>query len=222
MNSIIIEDLCLSFGQGDNIVHVLSHMNIEIASEDNTAIVGPSGSGKTSLLMLLAGLERSTSGKIEIFKQKITQMNEDELTIFRRQIGVIFQDFHLLNAMTALENAALPLQLVHDKDAYEKARDMLNNVGLGHRLNHYPGQLSGGEQQRVALARALVIKPKLILADEPTGNLDQETGSKIIDIMFDLSQNHDCQIILITHDMQLASRCHKQIKIVNGQILSHQ
>lgn len=218
--NIIINDLCLSFGKPPQQTQVIDHINLEISHDENIAIVGPSGSGKTSLLMLLAGLEQATSGKISLFGHDITAMSEDELTIFRRHIGIIFQDFHLLGAMSALENVALPLQLNQDANAFEKAKDMLARVGLDHRTHHYPGQLSGGEQQRVALARALAITPRLILADEPTGNLDQDTGNKIIDLMFSLSQDENCQIILITHDMQLADQCDRKVKITNGKIIA--
>lgn len=183
------------------------------------SIIGPSGSGKTSLMMLMAGLETPTAGNVVIHNQDITHFSEDRLAGFRRDtLGIVFQNFHLVPTMTAIENVALPLEFAGHKDAFAYAKNMLESVGLGARTGHFPSQLSGGEQQRVALARALVMKPKILLADEPTGNLDQDTGQHIIDLMFELHKEHNTTLILITHDSSLAERCERQIVIKDGAL----
>ena len=204
-------------------INILSGIAMEVAAGEAVGIVGPSGSGKTSLLMVLAGLEQATSGHIAIDGQPITGLSEDALARFRRDtVGIVFQAFHLIPTMTALENAALPLELAGRRDAEDRARDSLQAVGLGHRLTHLPGQLSGGEQQRVALARAFAPAPRLLLADEPTGNLDVATGRAVMDLMFDMQARHGTTLLLITHDPGLAARCDRRIHIADGRILPEQ
>ncbi len=204
-------------------INILSGIAMEVAAGEAVGIVGPSGSGKTSLLMVLAGLEQATSGRIAVDGQPITGLSEDALARFRRDtVGIVFQAFHLIPTMTALENAALPLELAGRRDAEDRARDSLQAVGLGHRLTHLPGQLSGGEQQRVALARAFAPAPRLLLADEPTGNLDVATGRAVMDLMFDMQARHGTTLLLITHDPGLAARCDRRIHIADGRILPEQ
>lgn len=184
------------------------------------SVVGPSGSGKTSMLMVIAGLEAATGGEVQVCGQDLRRMNEDNLALFRRDnVGIVFQGFHLIPTMTALENVAIPLELSGRDDAFDAAAESLKSVGLGHRLDHYPGQLSGGEQQRVALARAFGIRPRLLLADEPTGNLDGKTGQQIIDLMFGLTAEHDTTLLLITHDPALAERCGRCIHMADGVLV---
>ena len=190
-------------------------------SGEAIGIVGPSGSGKTSLLMLIAGLERATSGTLEVAGTSLEGKNEDSLAAFRRDtIGIIFQSFHLIPTMTALENVAVPLEFRGVADAMTVAEEKLKRVGLGHRLTHYPGQLSGGEQQRVAIARALASGARILLADEPTGNLDQETGEQIIKLLFELKKQEGASLLLITHDRALAKRCDRIAEVRDGKIIS--
>ena len=199
-------------------VNILSGVDLEIMSGEAVGIVGPSGSGKTSLLMLLAGLERATGGTVEVAGQELTAMNEDALARFRRQtVGIVFQSFHLIPTMTALENVSVPLELASVPDAVELAAASLVSVGLGHRLTHLPGQLSGGEQQRVALARAFAPRPRLLLADEPTGNLDAATGQAVMDLLFGMRETLGTTLLLITHDPALATRCGRQVRIADGR-----
>lgn len=201
-------------------VDILRGVNLRLKAGESLGLVGPSGSGKSTLLMAMAGLERTTSGTINVAGQDITHLSEDELAHFRRDhMGIVFQSFHLVPTMTAVENVALPLELAYQKDALEKARGMLAAVGLDHREQHYPAQLSGGEQQRVALARALVGKPNLLLADEPTGNLDQRTGEQIMDLLFKLSAEAGTTLFLITHDASLASRCDRVLHMRDGKLV---
>lgn len=182
-------------------------------------VVGPSGSGKTTMLMVTAGLERITSGRVAVAGQDYAALDEDGLALFRRDnIGIVFQSFHLIPTMSALENVAVPLEFAGRTDAFDQAEEQLKAVGLSHRLGHYPGQLSGGEQQRVALARAFAVKPKLLLADEPTGNLDGGTGQQIIELLFELHANSNTTLMLITHDMKLAGRCDRVVRIGDGVI----
>lgn len=210
-------DLHMPSGAGD--VHILRDISLNLPPAKTVSIVGPSGSGKTTLLMVLGGLEKPSSGQIHVNGENITRLNEDALAAFRRDnIGIIFQSFHLIPSMTALENVAVPLEFAGAPDAFDKAKAALEAVGLGHRLTHYPGQLSGGEQQRTAIARAFVTAPRLILADEPTGNLDHDTGQKVIDLMFDLSRRNGTTLVLVTHDSALAARCDIQISIRDGRI----
>ncbi|NQV47146.1 MAG: ABC transporter ATP-binding protein [Rhodospirillaceae bacterium] len=200
-------------------VNILRGIDLSVNAGDTVGIVGPSGSGKTSLLMVIAGLEGATAGDIAVAGQSLNSMNEDELALFRRRhVGIVFQNFHLIPTMTALENAAIPLEFAGMDDAFERARAELDAVGLGHRLDHYPGQLSGGEQQRVALARAFVSEPTVLLADEPTGNLDGETGHKIMDLLFGLKDRCNTTFLLVTHEPELASRCSRIVHMLDGRI----
>jgi putative ABC transport system ATP-binding protein len=183
------------------------------------AVVGPSGSGKTSLLMVIAGLERATSGGVIVAGHALQGLDEDQLARVRgAEIGIVFQSFHLVPTMTALENVALPLEFAGRADAEAAAAELLDEVGLAHRVQHFPAELSGGEQQRVAIARALVGRPKLLLADEPTGNLDTRTGQQIIDLLFDLQQRHGATLVLVTHDTALAAKCSRTIRMADGRI----
>ena len=209
----------LSLGRGAARVHILRDVALTIGKGEAVGIVGASGSGKSTLLMIMAGLERPDKGEVEIDGVKLGALNEDALARFRGQrIGIVFQSFHLIPTMTALENVAAPLELAGDGDASERARAELAEVGLGDRLSHYPAQLSGGEQQRVALARALSPRPSLLIADEPTGNLDETTGRAIIDMIFDLPARFGATLALVTHDSALASRCDRVIRMRSGRI----
>ena len=212
-----LKNISLSLDSGAGQVDILKDVSLNIKKGETIAIVGPSGSGKTTLLMVLSGLQLPTDGAVQISGAPITEMDEDALATFRRDnIGIVFQNFHLIPTMTALENVATPLEFASRKDAFKQAEKTLKAVGLGHRLNHYPGQMSGGEQQRVALARALVVKPKLLLADEPTGNLDSETGEKIIQQLFGLAKSAGTTLVLVTHDKTLAARCARQVTMADG------
>lgn len=198
---------------------VLHGVNLDIAAGESVAVVGPSGSGKTTLLLLLAGLDHPDAGAIEIQGTRLDELSADELADLRRdRLGIVFQSFHLIPSLTALGNVSLPLEIAGHPDADARARDMLRRVGLGHRETHYPMQLSGGEQQRVAIARALVHSPPLILADEPTGNLDKETGSAISDLLFELHDNLGSTLVLVTHDVALAARCDRQLRLEGGAL----
>ena len=214
-----IRGLTLTVPSAAGPVNILRGVDLDIATGEAVALVGPSGSGKTSLLMLLAGLERATSGSIELDGQTVTSMNEDALARLRRQsVGIVFQAFHLIPTMTALENVSVPLELAGRTDAVARATEALASVGLSHRLTHLPGQLSGGEQQRVALARAFAPAPKLLLADEPTGNLDHATGAQVMDLLFALRARSGTTLLLITHDPRLAERCDRQAHMEDGRI----
>ena len=198
-------------------VNILRDVSLVVERGCHLAVVGPSGSGKSSLLALTAGLERPTSGTVEITGRNLVTLDEDELATFRgRTIGIVFQSFHLIATMTALENVALPLELAGDADAVRKARRVLAETGLEARSGHLPVELSGGEQQRVALARALVNRPPLLLADEPTGNLDNETGSVVTDLMFDVAAQAGATVMLVTHNHDMARRCQRTVAIENG------
>ena len=211
-------ELTLSSGAGQ--VHILRGIDVEIAAGERVALVGASGAGKSSMMMIIGGLERATAGDVRVAGHDLAGMNEDELALFRREnVGIVFQSFHLVPTMTALENVAVPLEFAGHADAFGLARAELEAVGLGHRLEHYPGQLSGGEQQRVALARAFVTEPRLLLADEPTGNLDGDTGQQIIELMFRLSEEKGTTLLLITHDPALAARCAREVRIADGRIV---
>ena len=210
-------ELILKSDAGD--INILKKIDLDVRQGEKLAIVGPSGSGKTSLLMVMAGLESVTSGSIKVIGREITRLNENTLADFRRDnLGLVFQSFHLIPTMTAIENVAIAMELAGYENAFEKAKFTLNEVGLRHRLSHFPGELSGGEQQRVALARAYAVKPNLLLADEPTGNLDSETGARIADLMFNLADRDNTTLILITHDQTVAERCDRIISIVDGKI----
>ncbi len=214
-----IIDLHLSLVGGAGPVNILRGINLSIDRNETISIVGPSGAGKTTLLMALSGLEKPSSGVVRVAGIDLTLINEDDLARFRRQhVGIVFQSFHLVPTMTALENVALPLEFAAADNPAEQAKAALEKTGLGDRLGHYPGELSGGEQQRVALARAFVAKPSLLLADEPTGNLDCETGQMVMGLLFDLQKEHGTTLVLVTHDETLASRCHRSVYMVDGQV----
>ena len=202
-------------------VNILNDIDLGIGPGETLGIVGPSGSGKTSLLLVMAGLEHPTSGSITAAGTEITALDEDGLALFRRDnVGIVFQNFHLVPTMTALENVAMPLEFAGAADAFERAQTELEAVGLGPRLVHYPGQLSGGEQQRVALARAFVTEPAILLADEPTGNLDGATGQAVMDILFDLHARRNTTLVLVTHQPDLVERCGRVVRLVDGSIVA--
>jgi putative ABC transport system ATP-binding protein len=212
-------DLSLKVVAAGGEVNILRGLDLDVGTGEAVGIVGPSGSGKTSLLMLLAGLERPTGGMLSVAGHDLAKLDEDALARFRRDnLGIVFQAFHLIPTMTALENVAVPLEFAGRRDAFERAAQSLRRVGLGHRLDHYPGQLSGGEQQRVALARAVVAEPSLLLADEPTGNLDRATGLMVMDLLFEIRAQLGTTLLLITHDPALASRCDRQLSMGDGLI----
>jgi putative ABC transport system ATP-binding protein len=216
-----VRDLTLTVPAASGPVNILRGVDMAVAAGEAVGIVGPSGSGKTSLLMVLAGLERASSGSVRIAGTEITGLTEDALARLRRQqIGIVFQAFHLIPTMTALENVAIPLELAGAPGAMNRAAVSLRAVGLEHRLDHLPGQLSGGEQQRVALARAFAPTPRLLLADEPTGNLDRATGAVVMDLLFDLQTRHGTTLLLITHDPALAARCGRVVQIADGRVAS--
>ena len=210
----------LTLGTEARKVNILRGIDLRVGAGERVGIVGPSGSGKTSMIMVIAGLERATAGRVEVAAQDLGALDEDALALFRRDtMGIVFQAFHLIPTMSALENVAVPLEFAGRGDAFDRAAAELAAVGLADRLDHYPGQLSGGEQQRVALARAVATEPRLLLADEPTGNLDGETGAQIIDLLFDLADRRGATLMLITHDPVLAGRCARQIRLVDGNIV---
>jgi putative ABC transport system ATP-binding protein len=214
-----IRNLHLSLVGGAGPVNILRGVDLDVAGGETISIIGPSGAGKTTLLMALSGLEKPTSGLVRVADVDLTDINEDGLARFRRaHIGIVFQSFHLVPTMTALENVALPLEFADADDPYGQARAALQKTGLGDRLNHFPGELSGGEQQRVALARAFVVKPSLLLADEPTGNLDRETGQMVMDLLFNLQEEHGTTLVLVTHDETLAARCDRSVQMIDGKL----
>jgi putative ABC transport system ATP-binding protein len=219
--AIALAGVNLSLGQGAARVHILKDIDLNIGSGEAIGLVGPSGSGKSTLLMVMAGLERADSGTVAVAGKKLGQLDEDALARFRgRNVGIVFQSFHLIPTMTALENVAVPLELAGVVDASERARNELSNVGLGERLHHYPAQLSGGEQQRVAVARALAPNPKILVADEPTGNLDEDTGQQIIDLLFAGHESRGTTLVLVTHDSALAQRCGRVVRLRSGHVVS--
>ena len=221
MNALLqFSDVHLQYQNGQNLTEVIKGINFSINQNERLAIVGKSGSGKTSLLMLMAGLEKPTLGSIKFQNQELTTYSEDQLTDFRKKnIGVVFQSFYLIPSYTALENVALSLEINFQKNALSKAEEILTDLGLKDRLYHFPNQLSGGEQQRVAIARAIINKPELILADEPTGNLDEENSQVIADLLFNVSQKYQKSLCLVTHDLELANKCDRLMKIDNGTII---
>lgn len=221
MTEAVIElrDVSLTLGEGASSVHVLKGVSLDVAAGEATGIVGPSGSGKSTLLMVLAGLERVDSGTVRISGEVLNGRSEDQIASFRgRNIGIVFQSFHLIPNMTALENVAVPLELAGKRDAFAIAERELAAVGLADRITHYPGELSGGEQQRVAIARALAPEPPILIADEPTGNLDQATGRQIADLLFAKAAERGMTLVLVTHDPALAARCDRQIAMRSGRI----
>jgi len=214
-----LRDVHLKLAGAGGEVNILRGVDLAVAAGETVSIVGPSGSGKTTMMMVIAGLERPSAGRVVVAGQDLGGLGEDQLARLRRDhVGIVFQAFHLIPTMSALENVAVPLELAGRRDAFARAEAALAAVGLGQRLAHYPGQLSGGEQQRVALARASAAGPRLLLADEPTGNLDAETGRQVIDLLFDLAGRHGATLLLITHDPALASRCSRGVEMLDGRI----
>ncbi|BAT58423.1 putative ABC transporter ATP-binding protein/MT1014 [Variibacter gotjawalensis] len=217
--AIELANINLSLGEGAARVHILKDITLHIAQGEAVGLTGPSGSGKSTLLMVMAGLERPDVGSLRVAGTDLGALNEDGLARFRgRQVGIVFQSFHLIPTMTALENVAVPLELAGAPDAFERARKELVAVGLGERLSHYPAQLSGGEQQRVAIARALAPNPAILVADEPTGNLDEGTGRQIVDLLFAGHAERRMTLVLVTHDPSLAARCDRQVRLRSGRI----
>jgi putative ABC transport system ATP-binding protein len=217
---VVLENVHLTLGSAAGPVNILRGVSLEIGAGETVSVVGPSGSGKSTLMMVLGGLERPSAGRVHIDGNDLGVLAEDALARLRRaSIGIVFQAFHLVPTMTALENVAIPLELGGRRDAFAAAADGLRAVGLGQRLTHYPGQLSGGEQQRVAIARAFIAGPKLLLADEPTGNLDGETGRLVIDCLFEHHARHGTTLMLITHDPSIAERCERQVRLLDGRIV---
>ena len=216
-----LADVDLTLGEGAARVHVLKSVSLSIAQGETVSLLGPSGSGKSTLLMTLAGLERPDSGAVRIGGHDLGAMSEDALARFRgSDIGIVFQSFQLIPTMTALENVAVPLELAGKPDAFARAEAELAAVGLGARLSHYPAQLSGGEQQRVALARALAPDPLILAADEPTGNLDSETGASVVDLIFAQQKRRGATLVLVTHDPALAAKCERRVQLRSGRIAS--
>jgi putative ABC transport system ATP-binding protein len=216
-----LDGLCLSLQSRAGTVEILRGIDLKIMHGQSVAVLGPSGSGKTSLLMVIAGLERSTGGSVTVEGADLTALDEDGLALLRgEKIGIVFQSFHLVPTMTAVENVALPLEFQGRGEAFDTARGLLGEVGLEHRLHHFPAELSGGEQQRVAIARALSTRPRLILADEPTGNLDGETGRQIIDLLFSLQRRSNATLVLVTHDEALSRQCQRTVRMGDGHVLS--
>ena len=218
--AIALHDVDLSLGRGAARVHILKGISLDITRGEAVGLVGPSGSGKSTLLMTMAGLERPDSGRIVVDGTDLSGLDEDALARFRgRRIGIVFQSFHLVPTMTALENVALPLELAGEDEAFERAEAELQAVGLGHRLHHYPAQLSGGEQQRVAIDRATVVRPALLFADEPTGNLDTATGAGVMDLLFARAADAGATLLVITHDPELAARASRVVTLADGRIV---
>lgn len=218
-HAIELRDVQLSLGRGPARVHILKGISLNIAKGEAVGLVGPSGSGKSTLLMTMAGLERPDSGSVKVDGQELGLLDEDRLAQFRgARIGIVFQSFHLIPTMTALENVAVPLELAGSADPFGRAAHELQLVGLGDRLSHYPSQLSGGEQQRVALARAMAPDPAILVADEPTGNLDEATGRSIVDLIFRLRRERGATLVLVTHDPGLAALCDRQVRLRSGHI----
>ena len=217
--AIALSGVNLSLGRGAARVHILKDIDLHIGRGEAIGLVGPSGSGKSTLLMVMAGLERIDQGAIAVAGEDLTKLDEDALARFRgRHVGIVFQSFHLIPTMTAIENVAVPLELAGESDAYLRAEQELASVGLAERLMHYPAQLSGGEQQRVALARALAPNPSILVADEPTGNLDENTGGQVIDLMFAGHLKRGATLVLVTHDPALAARCGRVVRLRSGRI----
>ncbi|MGR0279797.1 ABC transporter ATP-binding protein [Marinomonas dokdonensis] len=218
-NAIKVSNLTHSVSSNTGNLTLLKGINMEIKEGESVAIVGSSGSGKSTLLGLLAGLDVNTSGEIYLYDQLFSSLNEEQRALLRGQyVGFIFQSFHLLPSLQAIENVMLPAELKGDKQAKQQAKELLEKVGLGHRLDHYPNQLSGGEQQRVAIARAFASNPKILFADEPTGNLDEANGKTVIDLLFDLNKSNGTTLVMVTHDNDLAAMCDRQLVMSAGQL----
>lgn len=214
-----LEDVTLRLDGNAGPVEILHGISLDVHRGERLGLVGPSGSGKSSLLMIMGGLERATTGRVDALGHDLSALGEDALARFRRDhMGVVFQSFHLIPTMTALENVATPLELAGARDAFERAAAELEAVGLGHRADHYPGQLSGGEQQRVALARALAPRPDILLADEPTGNLDEANGAAVVDLLFGMSARTGTTLVLVTHAPDLAARCDRVLRLRDGRV----
>ena len=223
MNVVSLENVSKTYHNHKDLIFVLKQINLKVIKSQSISIIGPSGSGKSTLLSLLSGLDNPSSGSIEIAGLSLEKMSVHELAKLRADhIGIIFQQFHLLSHLTALDNVALARMVHNDPEAYSKARSALEKVSLSHRAKHLPSQLSGGESQRVAIARALVGKPKLILADEPTGNLDVKTGEEVADLLFDLIETESTSLVLVTHNLELAKRCKKIFKLIDGTLHEYQ
>ena len=221
--SILMDDVRLTLTSAAGEVNILRGLDLRVAAGEAIGVVGPSGGGKSTMIMIIAGLERATSGIVKTAGVDLASLSEDDLALFRRdRIGIVFQDFHLIPTMTALENVAVPLEFAGKPDAFAVAEAQLEAVGLGHRLTHYPGQLSGGEQQRVALARAFAVEPAILLADEPTGNLDRATGTAVMDLLFDLHDRSGTTLVLISHDPKLAARCDRIVTLTDGRIVGEE
>jgi putative ABC transport system ATP-binding protein len=219
---ISLQRLSMHYTVGAARIDVLRDVDLQIAKGQRVAVAGPSGSGKTSLLLLLAGLERPGGGRVHVDGMDLAMLDRDELADLRRdRIGIVFQSFHLLPSLSALDNVALPLQIAGHADALPRARALLQRVGLGQRLSHYPSQLSGGEQQRVAIARALVHRPRVLLADEPTGNLDDHSSEMVRELLFELHADSDATLVLVTHDLDFAARCDRVLRLHDGQLHEH-
>lgn len=217
--AIVLKGVQLTLGSEAARVNILKSLDLTVEQGETVGVVGPSGSGKTSMLMVVSGLERTTGGEIDVAGKDLAALDEDGLATFRRDhVGIVFQNFHLVPTMTALENVALPLEFAGVGEAFDRARDHLTSVGLDHRLEHYPGQLSGGEQQRVALARAFAGEPSILLADEPTGNLDERTSEHVMELLFDLHARRGTTMLLVTHQPALAERCERVLTIRDGEI----
>jgi len=217
---VVLEDVHLTLGSAAGPVNILCGVSLAIVAGETVSLLGPSGSGKSTVMMVMGGLERPSAGHVRLDGHDLGALDEDALARLRRtHIGIVFQAFHLIPTMTALENVALPLELGRRRDAFSAAARSLAAIGLEHRLTHYPGQLSGGEQQRVAIARAFIAGPKLLLADEPTGNLDAVTGRLVIDCLFEERARHGTTLLLITHDPSIAERCERQIHLLDGRII---
>ena len=212
-------DVRLTLTGGGGAVNVLRGVDLRVGRGESVSVMGPSGAGKTSLLMVIAGLERHTGGEVRVAEIDLAQLDEEGLARYRRRhVGIVFQSFHLVATMNALENVSLPLEFGGRADARERASEALVAVGLGHRLLHYPHELSGGEQQRAAVARAFVARPALLLADEPTGNLDRETGARVLDLLFQLQEESGTSLVLVTHDPELAARCGRRLVMADGRL----
>ncbi len=218
---LVLDDVHLKLASQAGEVNILRGIDLTVAEGEMVGVVGPSGSGKSTMMMVMAGLERPSAGRVRAAGRDLGRLDEDGLALFRRDsVGIVFQAFHLVPTMTALENVAVPMELAGQRGAMDRARELLGSVGLSHRLDHYPSQLSGGEQQRVAIARAFAGRPRLLLADEPTGNLDGATGRAVIDLIFSLHAEHDTTLVLITHDPALAARCDRVVRLEDGRIVA--